>query len=76
MSTADTAWCILRAIESLRDAEVCLNRVIHHAIEGPARSRAREAGADIERAQRELMLAFRELQRIERSGSPTAPEAA
>jgi hypothetical protein len=66
---------IVRAIESLRDAEGNLNRVINMAM-GTARSSARDAGGDIERAQLELKLALQELLRTGTTAKPTAPEAA
>jgi hypothetical protein len=70
MNTAAAAARIFRAIEALRNAEGSLNRVIYLA--GAARSCAREAGGDIERAQLELKLALQELQRTETRGNPEA----
>jgi hypothetical protein len=62
LNTAIAAAGILRAIESLRDAEASLNRAVIRAV-GTARSSVQEAGDDIERAQRELKLTLQELRR-------------
>jgi hypothetical protein len=70
MNTAAAAARIVRAIETLRNAEGSLNRVIYLA--GAARSCAREAGGDIERARLELKLALQDLQRTETTGNAEA----
>jgi hypothetical protein len=74
MSVVEPAARILRAIESLRNAEGSLNRVINGAV-GSARSSAQEASGSIEHARHELKLAFQELQLTENARVPPACKA-
>jgi len=75
MNTATLTARLYRAVESLRNAEGSLNRVIHLAM-GTARSSAWDASTGIERAQCELKLALLDLRRAEAQSLSPPPGAA